>query len=172
MFKIETKRLLIKAPTLLDVENWYALHADPEVMQFLGGARDKETNLNWLEQDILHCKKHGFCLGSVFEKTSGEFIGRAGLVYLNYNDSQSDIEIGYELHKIYWNKGYGIELVTKLIDWGFSHLNVTKLVSVTRPENKRSQRVLEKCNMRYIKRVQLNNIYFDFYEIDKEGKKS
>ena len=66
------------------------------------------------------------------------FIGRAGFVYLNYDDTQPDIEIGYELKKEYWHQGYATELVLALINWGFDHLDVTRLVAVTRPDNLKS----------------------------------
>jgi [ribosomal protein S5]-alanine N-acetyltransferase len=130
---IETQRLFIDVPTLEDVDQWQTVHSDPAVMKYLGGVCDRDTTLQWLENDIAHYnKKHGFCLGSVFEKEKNMFIGLAGLVYLNYDDNQSDIEIGYQLKKSCWNQGYASELVQVLIKWGFAHLNVNRLVAVTR----------------------------------------
>jgi ribosomal-protein-alanine N-acetyltransferase len=164
---IETQRLFIEVPTLLDIDNWQAVHSDQEVMKYLGGARDRKTTLQWLKHDISHYKKHGFCLGSVFEKKNKMFIGIAGLVYLNYDDSQQDIEIGYQLKKNCWNKGYASEIVQALICWGFSHLSVTRLVAVTRPENQKSQRVLEKAKMQYDRTIPLHNEDFLFYAIYK-----
>ena len=143
MLLLETERLLIKVPTLADINDWHMLHSDSEVMQYIDGARPKRTIQKWLEQDIAHQNKHGFCIGSVFRKDAHQFIGRAGAVYFNYDDSQPDIEIGYILHKADWGNGYATELVKALIDWGFANLNVTKLVAVTHPENTKSQRVLE-----------------------------
>lgn len=154
---IETRRLFINVPILSDIENWQTIHSDAEAMKYLGGVRDRDTTRQWLEQDIVHYKKHGFCLGSAFEKDSKIFIGRAGLVYLNYADNQQDIEVGYELKRDYWNKGYASELVHALIHWGFSHLNVNRLVAVTRPENKKSQHVLEKMKMQYEKKIQFHH---------------
>lgn len=164
---IETKRLFINSPTLVDVDNWQTVHSDQETMKYLDGARDRKTTLQWLKHDVLHYKKHGFCLGSVFEKENKIFIGRAGLVYLNYDDSQDDIEVGYELKKDCWNKGYASEIVQTLINWGFSHLNVTRLVAVTRLENQKSQRVLEKAKMRYERKIQFHNENFLFYVVYK-----
>jgi ribosomal-protein-alanine N-acetyltransferase len=163
----ETQRLLIKVPILNDIENWYSLHSDPEVMEFMGGTRTKSTVQEWLEDDISHYTKHDFCMGSVFEKSDNEFIGRAGLVYLEHDDTQPDIEIGYVLHKNHWNKGYATELVLAAIAWGFTHLNVNKLVAVTRSENKRSQNVLEKYGMRYERQIQFHNENFMLYQIYK-----
>src|SRR6516162_6615703 len=110
---LETQRLVIKAPSLSDINKWHALHSESEVTLF-----SKNTIQEWLDYDIMHYKKHGFSMGSVFEKNSNEFIGRAGLVYLLNDDTQQDIEIGYALHKTYWKNGYATELVKALIDWG------------------------------------------------------
>lgn len=56
-----------------------------------------------------------------------------------------------------------------LIKWGFANLTVSKLVAVTHPENKKSQRVLEKSGMRFAKRVHYHGSDCDLYEIFKEG---
>jgi ribosomal-protein-alanine N-acetyltransferase len=164
---IETHRLYIDVPTIVDIKHWHSLHSDPDVMQYLGGPRTWDISQAWLETDIAHYRKQGFCLGSVFEKGSGNFVGRAGLVYLNYDDSQLDVEIGYELSKRCWDRGYGSELVTALIYWGFNHLGVNKLVAVTRPENQKSQYIMKKAGMRYEKLTQFRGEDYLFYVIHR-----
>jgi ribosomal-protein-alanine N-acetyltransferase len=168
---IETERLYIDVPTLLDINNWQDVHSDQETMKFLGGARDRDTTLEWLQNDISHFKKHGFCLGSVFEKETKLFIGIAGLVYLNYDDNQQDIEIGYQLKKNFWNKGYASELAQAIIKWGFLYLKVNRLVAVTRPNNQKSQHVLEKAKMQYEGMIQLHNEEdYLFYVVYKQSQ--
>ncbi|CDZ76612.1 anhydro-N-acetylmuramic acid kinase [Legionella massiliensis] len=148
---LETKNLIINTPELSDFNDLYALQTDVEVMKYIGqGVRTKDEIMHGLEKAIRHYKKHGFSLGSVFEKKSSQFIGRAGLIYIAYDDSQPDIEVGYALHKISWNKGYGIELAKALIAWGFQSLSIDKLVADTHLQNERSRRVLEKAGMSYV----------------------
>ncbi len=169
MMQLKTNRLFIKPPNETDLSNWFDLHADPDVMYYVSGSCQPDTIKRWMQADISHYQKHGFCLGSVFEKTNNEFVGRAGIVFLNYDDAQPELEIGYILSKKHWNKGYGTELVKGLIEWGFNYLNVSKLVAVTHPENKRSQHVLEKSGMRFAKRIQYYDDQCDFYEIYNQG---
>ncbi|AZE51084.1 hypothetical protein C4K04_5436 [Pseudomonas chlororaphis] len=157
---LETKRLNIQTPSVNDFDHWAALLIEWNAERFT-----PERIQNELNEAITHFKKHGFSMGSVYEKDSKIFIGHAGLVYLDYNDAQPDIEVGYALHKSYWNKGYATELAEELIKWGFHHLPIKKLVAVTRPENKRSQRVLEKIGMSNTKIIQLHNDDFLFYEV-------
>lgn len=66
---VETPRLLIKTPILDDLENWYVLHSDEDVMEYMGGVQSKSVIQEWLQSDILHYHKHGFTMGSVFKKT-------------------------------------------------------------------------------------------------------
>jgi len=62
---------------------------------------------------------------------------------------------------------YITTLTKALIEWGFSQLKVDKLVAVTRPQNKKSQRVLEKCGMKFVKLSQYHGIDVTHYEINR-----
>lgn len=147
---LETKNLIINAPELADFNDLYALQSGAEVMKYIGqGVRSEAEVMTGLEKAIAHYEKFNFSLGSVFEKTTGQFVGRAGLIYVAYDDTQPDIEVGYALVKNAWGKGYGIELAKALIEWGFQNLSVEKLVADTHPKNERSRRVLEKAGMHY-----------------------
>ncbi|OGT38700.1 MAG: GNAT family N-acetyltransferase [Gammaproteobacteria bacterium RIFCSPHIGHO2_12_FULL_37_14] len=165
---LETKRLIINTPESIDFDNLYALQLDADVMQYIGqGVRTPTEVRSGLEKAIAHQKKYGFSLGCVFERESGVFVGRAGLIYLAYEDTQPDIEVAYALTKAAWCKGYATELASALIDWGFQHLPVTKFVAVINPRNDRSRRVLEKIKMRYVGRAHYWNSEVALYDIHK-----
>ena len=163
---LSTKRLLLFPPSLKDLSFWVALHSDPDVMKFMGGPRDKNEVKEWLETDIAHFKKHGFSMFSIVNKNN-EFVGRAGLVYLDYDDAQKEIEVGYVLKKEFWNKGYATEIVTALVSWGFKNLKIPRLVSVTRPENRKCQHILKKVGMEYKQIILFHDETFLLYEIRK-----
>ncbi|MBA3660946.1 MAG: GNAT family N-acetyltransferase [Gammaproteobacteria bacterium] len=165
---LETPRLIITTPSAKDFDQLLALQADADVMQYVGqGVRNPAEVQMGLEKAIMHQEKHGFSLGNVFEKESGAFVGRAGLIFLAYDDTQPDIEVGYALIKAAWNKGYATELLKALITWGFQHLSVTKLVAVINPKNDRSRHVLEKVKMHYKERRLYGNNDVALYEIHK-----
>lgn len=166
---LETKRLIIKTPEHIDFDHLYALQTDAEVMQYIGqGVRTASEVRIGLEKAILHQKKYGFSLGCVFEKESGSFVGRAGLIYLAYDETQPNIEVGYALTKAAWDKGYATELAAALINWGFQNLPVKKLVAAVNPENDRSRRVLEKVKMNYVGRAWYGKNEIALYEIYKQ----
>jgi len=163
---IETERLIVKAATPNSLDNWYGLFSNPEIMQFIGkGVKTFDETRQSLEKTIRHHEKHGFSIGDIFEKTTGEYVGRAGLIYLELNDNQPDIEVGYMMHKKFWKKGYATELAQAFISWGFKHLPVSKLIGIINPQNDKSRHVLEKIGMHYIGRAICYSVEVAKFEI-------
>lgn len=169
---LETKRLILKTADLCDLDMLVALRSDFEVMESTGygGTQTKEEVREYLDFAISYQEKHrmGFCL--VFEKESGSFIGEAGLFHLLFDDTQSEIELGYHLHKKFWGKGYGTELAKTLIQWGFENLSINKLVSTTYPNNVASQKVLTKAGFDCMSKKQLPDgeelFWYEIYKND------
>lgn len=173
-FLIETKRLIIKAPTLADYTNIHMLNTDKDVMHFIGqGALNTPGQTEEkLARDIAHIAKHQFGFGSVFEKNSGEFVGQAGLFHLEYNDQQPqdqpvNIEVGYRLAKKYWNQGFATELVRGISHWGFNHLPIEKLLAVIDPRNIMSQKVILKAGFDFVDTIHCYNKQIKLYQLNK-----
>ena len=55
------------------------------------------------------------------------------------------VEIGYGVQPGYENKGYTTEVVQAMTQWAFGQKDVVFVEAETAPDNKASQRVLEKC---------------------------
>jgi len=134
-----------------------------------GKARNKEeTKINLLKA-INHYEKYGFTLFDIYKKNTNEFIGEAGLIYLAFDKENKDIEVGYTLHKKYWDKGYATELAKTFIEWGFNKLHHNKIVACCEPDNTASSNVMKKCNMEYNRKYLYNGKYkCDIYGIDKK----
>lgn len=169
MILLETKRLIVKSTSLDNLENVYALYSDPDVMRYVGrGVKTYEESLEAIKEIIQHQGKHGFSSGDVYEKETGLYVGRAGLIYLEMKDNQPDIEVGYILHKQFWNKGYATELAKAFLEWVFKNLLVNKLVAVVPLENTRSRHVLEKVGMSYVGNIRYgSNVHCFANEIAK-----
>lgn len=166
---LETKRLILRITELSDLDNLIVLRGDPDVMKYIGNGtiQTEEEVKRFLQLAMQYQKKHGFGFCSVFEKNSGTFIGQAGLFHLGLNDEQPEIEIAYRLHKEFWGKGYATELTRAIIQWGFEHLSIERLVTFIDPENIRSRRVLEKAGMTNTGKVKYNDKEVRCYEIYK-----
>lgn len=166
MHFLETSRLLIKRPSLEYLDETMALDSDPIVMRyFIGGPRSAESSKELLKKAIQQDQKHGFGLGFVFNKENNQFVGRAGLIHLGFDDNNLDIEIVYRLHKIYWGRGYATELSRALIQWGFNNLPVKRLVATINPDNFSSKKVLQKSGLEYIAKYKKEEVIQDMYAI-------
>lgn len=55
------------------------------------------------------------------------------------------VEIGYGIEPAYEGKGYTTEAVKAMIEWAFRQSGVYFVEAETEPDNKASQRILEKC---------------------------
>jgi ribosomal-protein-alanine N-acetyltransferase len=60
------------------------------------------------------------------------------------------VEIGYSIMENYQKNGYGTEATRALVDWAFSHSNVTRVIAETLPDLRPSIRVLERNGFTYI----------------------
>lgn len=145
---LETDRLLLRVFRPDDIEDFAPIEADPEVMRFYSsGPRPRE----WAERGVRHFirthEQHGFSLWAAVHKAEGRFIGYCGLVPQTIN-GQDEVEVGYKLARAYWGRGLATEAACAVRDWGFAHLNVSRLVSLIDPGNAASIRVAEKNGMR------------------------
>lgn len=163
---LQTKRLILKLPEMIDLDHLAALRADPEIMADTNtGVQSREQVKKWIVDSDVYYKKHGLAFFSVFEKETGEFVGQAGLFHLGLNDTQPEIELVYRLHTQFWNKGYATELAKALIRWGFEKHHFPKIIAVFYPENERSRRVMEKVGMSYCGMVEFEGKPLPRYEI-------
>ena len=60
-------------------------------------------------------------------------------------DPNGIAEIGYGISEKYRNNGYAAEAVKAVSEWALAQPGVNSVESETDPDNKSSQRVLEKC---------------------------
>lgn len=124
---IETERIYLLQPSIVDFEDLYALQADPEVMEFFGGPRAREKVWERMHEFLHHYEKHGFSYGNAYLKDSHEFIGRAGLIHFELNDEAEDIELGCLIVRKYWGNGYATEIGYALKNYAFNMLKLDKV---------------------------------------------
>lgn len=77
----------------------------------------------------------------VESRTDASFYGLAALIRMPAGD---DIELAYRLARPAWGLGIASEAGAALVDHAFRTVGLPRLVAVTYPENRPSQRVLEK----------------------------
>jgi len=120
--EIQTDRMLLQAISHEHLPDLYTMHSDQRVMATLGGVRNKNETITFLEQQLQHWEKYGYGEWMVFEKDSDCFIGRCGLRCIIIN-KKKEIEIGYKLLSNFWGRGLATELAESIIYIAFKELS-------------------------------------------------
>jgi RimJ/RimL family protein N-acetyltransferase len=145
----ETERLLLRKLQKDDVDLIVKLNSDPDVMKYIGEPDPSIENAQKYVNKRVdgYLDKDGLGIFVAETKTTGEIIGWFCLKYI---DDTEEVEIGFRLHKKYWNMGFATEGATCLTDFGFNELKLSEIVGIALPENKASQHVLIKIGLEYI----------------------
>ena len=163
---LESERLYLKEFTVNDTDNLFRLNSDADVMKYI---REPETDINVIKDSInkiikYYAENPGLGVWAGYKKVSDEFIGFYELAHM---DNTDEIEVGYRLHKEYWNNGFATEMTKILIDYGFNKMGLNKIVGITHPENIVSQKVLLKSGLTYIKEAFYYDLDVKYFAIEK-----
>jgi RimJ/RimL family protein N-acetyltransferase len=141
---IETARLRLRPLTIGDLEEFAALHEDAEVTRYITPL-DRAAAQKRLEQIEQEWRERGPGICGVFERESGQLVGRTGLKYW---PQFGETEIGWVLRQEVWGRGYATEAARACVAWGFENLTVPYLTSMIVPGNDRSFQVARRLGMR------------------------
>ena len=143
---LETPRMIINYIDPSHAELHRVLQKDPQVMRFMGGPRDDHKIAAVFDLLFRHQQRYGFSAGTVFLKETGEFMGRSGIVHLDFQDTP-DVELARFLMPVYWVQCFGMELGQALIDYAFNVLNKPRIFGTVDPGNIAAYHTLEKLGM-------------------------
>ncbi|MGD6960509.1 GNAT family N-acetyltransferase [Rossellomorea aquimaris] len=118
------------------------LYENEQVRKYLGGTVGEEAYKLRFD-DMLHSKNRTFHW-TVFLRDTKEFIG---LVFLDTYHDGINTEIGYQFLPEYWGRGYAKEVITRVLEHGFSTLNLPRIVAETQTSNTASCVLLRKMGM-------------------------
>lgn len=148
MKRIETERLILDKWTTSDddIRGLYEYAKDPEVGPNAGWKPHESPDES---REIIEELFIPHDVWAIREKETGRIIGSIGLEPDRRRENVNSLEMGYSLAKESWGKGYMTEAAKAVIDYAFSELNLVVLAICTGPENRRSQRVIEKCGFKF-----------------------
>jgi RimJ/RimL family protein N-acetyltransferase len=146
--EIETERLLLRPLRLTDLDEFIALHDDPDVTRFIRRLErvDADERLRLAEREW---RERGHGMFAVRDRVSGRFLGRAGLKYWSQFD---ETEVGWVLRRDAWGHGYATEAARACVAWGFASLEVPYLTAMIDPENEASIRLASRLGMSPLRR--------------------
>jgi ribosomal-protein-alanine N-acetyltransferase len=126
------------------------MFADPRVGATMGGVQTPEQVAVRLEAAEAKWARDGFGLWMLFDRATGEPVGRGGLSRQEF-DGVSEVEVGWLIAPERWNQGLATEVGAAAIEAAFGTLGLPDVVSFTLPHNRASRRVMEKLGLSYEK---------------------
>jgi RimJ/RimL family protein N-acetyltransferase len=146
-----TDRLILRPLEEADLDAYTELFMTPEVHRSLHlpatfSRRDAWVGMaQWRGQWELR----GSGQWAVEERSSGRFVGRAGLHRPEIPDWPG-LEVGWAFHPAHWGKGYATEAGASAIAYAFEVIGAGEVFSIILPENERSQAVARRLGLTFI----------------------
>jgi RimJ/RimL family protein N-acetyltransferase len=144
---IRGKKVIIRPKTITDAGNDYRWQTDPEL-----SALDAmiPTTMSYREfyREYLDWLRHPYAGRITFgvDTPEGKHIGNC--VYYNIDELNRETEIGIMIgDRDYWDKGYGADVISTLVDYVFSLQKFDRVYLKTLEYNSRAQKCFEKCGL-------------------------
>ena len=144
---LETLRLEFRLFGVEDFDDLYRLDSDPRVMRYIGDGKPaaREAVAQRLKRFLRYPMLYpDLGVWRASRRDNGVYIGWFAL---NYAGKTTDVEVGYRLLPEAWGRGFATEGASALVDYGFDDLGLRRIIGVTHPGNKASQRVLQKAGL-------------------------
>ena len=167
MVQLQTDRLLLRMFRESDFEAYAGICADPDVMRYLGEGKPLSRMDAWRQMAMVlgHWQLRGYGLWAVEEKVSGALVGRIGF----FNpEGWPGFEVGWMLGRPYWGNGFATEGARAVLQYAFTEMQRTHVISLIRPENAASIRVAERLGERLEGRTVLMGHEALIYGIQRE----
>lgn len=133
-----------------DADAIFELKSDPAVTARYG--QEPHTSLDqsrdWIRNRLVDYTKHNaiFWVFVLKEAQNDRLIGAC--CYWNFEPSFRCVEIGYELHQSYWNKGIMSEALPPIIEYGFTQMDLHRIEGLPLAVNEPSRKLLTKMGFR------------------------
>ncbi|MCL2432222.1 GNAT family N-acetyltransferase [Candidatus Bathycorpusculum sp.] len=152
---IETERLILRPLTLADADTaYYGWTGDAEVAKYVSWLPHHSIGdtIEWLKE--IEWKRDGagnilvnnnYIWGFVLKETS-ELFGSGGLIW---EENWQLFQVGYNIKKTHWNRGYTTEAMRDILKFAAEKLGIKKVAGGHAKENFASAKVLEKLGFVY-----------------------
>lgn len=164
---LETPRLILRDFTAADADALARVISDPETMRYYPMSFDRAAVEQWIARNQRRYEVSGHGLWAMDLKATGEMIGDCGIT-LQEVDGEHLPEIGYHLRRDMWGQGLATEAARACRDYGFTQLKSCTLISLIRPENLPSRRVVDRNAMKVWKETMRSGLRHLVYRVTRE----
>ena len=148
MVILNTERLQLRRFELEDLAHLYALYRDPEIRKYYpDGTRtlaETKEEIDWFLHG--HPRHPELGLWATIERSSGEFLGRCGLLPWHIQ-GRDEVELAFMIKKERWREGFATEAAQGIIKHAQEVLALRRLVCLVTPGNTASAAVAAKLGM-------------------------
>lgn len=142
--RLDTPRLILREATPSDRDGLFALYANEEVMRYLPldpfeSVEEADDEMGWHRRIF---EEQTGLRWMIQERETGAFVGTCG--FLGIERQHNRMEIGYDLAREHWGKGYMPEAVRAVLEFGFGPLGANKIEARIDPDNAASIRLMDK----------------------------
>jgi YD repeat-containing protein len=140
---IETDRLLLRRPRLLDAAELARIFADEETMRFIGGTVGRAETESRIEQMSARWERDGFGQLVAERREDGRVVGRFGVFTwetITWDTTEDlslphEFELGWLLGREFQGVGYAMEAAVALRAWISRRLGPPRLISLVNVDN-------------------------------------
>ncbi|NQT57364.1 MAG: GNAT family N-acetyltransferase [Bacteroidetes bacterium] len=139
---IQTPKLLIRKFQEQDADSLYAYLSNPVIYRYEPGDPLSREETAAVTKE----RSQGIDFLAVILKSTNMLIGH---IYFTQTEPEEFMtwELGFIFNPDYQKKGYATEASRAVIEYGFKHFDIHRIVAHCNPENIASWRVLEKIGM-------------------------
>ena len=157
-----TERLILEPIGLEHADDVWAIHQDPVVAQWYGGAWSEPETAAFCERCAWAWAHDGACKWIAHDRDTGELVGRGGLSRLAPDSDQmrsiaalvadpawekGRLEIGWALLSAFHGRGLATEIGREGLRFAADVLGSDRVIAFTERHNRASRRVMERLEM-------------------------
>lgn len=140
--ELGTERLRLRAPRPEDAEAIFVLKSDPEVTGPYGA--EPHTSLDqsrsWVRDRVADYARRDGLLWVVALRDTDVAIGSC--CFWHFEPGDRTVELGYELARAYWGRGFAAEAVAAVVRYGFTEMELHRIEACPLARNAPSHRLL------------------------------
>ncbi|WP_298673547.1 GNAT family N-acetyltransferase [uncultured Sphingomonas sp.] len=145
---IETGRLLLRRWRADDIEPFFAMGQDAEVMRYLGPPTTRDDCEAVVVRQNALADETGSCFWAIERLSDGEFLGFCGIKPGPAGTPVADQpEIGWRLARAGWGQGYAREAAQASLDRAWATTDWPAIAAITVPANERSWGLMIRLGM-------------------------
>lgn len=165
--ELETARLRLRQFSMADVDDFARLTGDAEVMRYIGPGVpiERDEAVQHLGRIVAAFRRRGYGKWALVSKDDGRLVGYCGL---GFSFEDVGVELVYLLARECWGRGLASEASRAALGFGFERMGLASIAALTKADNLRSRRVLERLGMTFVRACRYEDYDCALYSIRRD----